>query len=170
MGLSEGVSKVPPPQRSARLYRALVDGGFASAVNAGLVPTEQPFLYTISVTATEGSSLASVEEATLAQLDAVRRHGISGHELDKAKNQLRASGTFGRQTTYQMAEEVQHFALFHVSPEEINTDLDRYSAVTLDDLRRVAQKYLVLANSTAIVVNPVAGAGESGGHQHEEDE
>jgi len=95
---------------------------------------------------------------------------VTQGELDKAKNQLRASGTFGRQTTYQMAEEVQHFALFHVSPEEINTDLDRYSAVTLDDLRRVAQKYLVLANSTAIVVNPVAGAGESGGHQHEEDE
>ena len=77
--------RTPPPQRSARLYRALVNGGFASAVNGGLVPTQEPFLYTISVTATEGTSLAAVEEATLAQLDAVRRHGITEHELQKAK-------------------------------------------------------------------------------------
>src|SRR5205807_10298086 len=55
--------RTPPPQRSARLYRALVDGGFASAVNGGLVPTEQPFLYTISVTATEGTALSAVEQA-----------------------------------------------------------------------------------------------------------
>ena len=27
--------RTPPPQRSARLYRALVNGGFASAVNGG---------------------------------------------------------------------------------------------------------------------------------------
>src|SRR5678810_1005714 len=82
--------KTPPPQRSARLYRALVNGGFASAVNGGLIPTQEPFLYTISVTATEGTSLSAVEEATLAQLDAVRRHGITEHELQKAKHQLRA--------------------------------------------------------------------------------
>jgi zinc protease len=82
--------RTPAPQRSARLYRALVDGGFASAVNGGLVPTNEPFLYTISVTATGGTSLSVVEETTLAQLDAVRRHGITEQELQKAKNQLRA--------------------------------------------------------------------------------
>src|SRR5206468_239296 len=54
--------RTPAPQRSARLYRALVDGGFASAVNGALVPTHEPFLYTISVTATEGTSLSVVEQ------------------------------------------------------------------------------------------------------------
>ena len=86
--------RTPPPQRSARLYRALVDGGVASAVNGGLVPTQEPFLYTISVTAREGTSLRTVEEATLAQLDAVRRHGITEHELQRARNQLRARLVF----------------------------------------------------------------------------
>src|SRR5205814_3272139 len=45
--------RVPPPQRSARLYRALVERGLASAVYGSLLPTEDPFLYTISATATE---------------------------------------------------------------------------------------------------------------------
>ena len=42
--------RTPPPQRSARLYRALVNSGLVSAVSGGIVPTEQPFLYTISLT------------------------------------------------------------------------------------------------------------------------
>ena len=46
--------RVPPPQRSARLYRALVERGLASSVSGALLPTEQPFLYTVSATATDG--------------------------------------------------------------------------------------------------------------------
>ena len=41
--------RTPPPQRSARLYQALVDTGLASSVNGGVVPTQDPFLYTISI-------------------------------------------------------------------------------------------------------------------------
>ena len=43
-----------PPQRKARLYTALVECGLASAVSGALLPTEQPFLYTLSFTAMEG--------------------------------------------------------------------------------------------------------------------
>src|SRR3954447_23648410 len=45
--------RVPPPQRSARLYRALVERGLASCVFGALMPTAEPFLYTVSVTATD---------------------------------------------------------------------------------------------------------------------
>ena len=38
--------RTPPPQRSARLYRALVEGRLASAVSGGLLPTADPYLYT----------------------------------------------------------------------------------------------------------------------------
>src|SRR5256885_627852 len=60
--------RVPPPQRSARLYRALVESGLASSVSGGLMPTEDPFLYTLSATATEGSAPATVEAAMLEAL------------------------------------------------------------------------------------------------------
>src|SRR5829696_4686146 len=64
--------RVAPPQRSARLYRALVERGLASSVSGALMPTEQPFLYTVSVTATDGSSHASLESVLLEELDKVR--------------------------------------------------------------------------------------------------
>ena len=47
--------RTPPPQRSARLYRALVEGRLASSVSGGLLPTADPYLYTISITAREGT-------------------------------------------------------------------------------------------------------------------
>ena len=53
----------PPPQRSARLYRALVERRLASSVGAGLLPTEHPFLYLVSATAMEGIGLRDVEGA-----------------------------------------------------------------------------------------------------------
>src|SRR5688500_9452393 len=68
--------RTPPPQRSARLYRALVERRLASSVSAGLLPTEHPFLYLISATAMEGVSLAEVEGAATGALDALTRSGI----------------------------------------------------------------------------------------------
>ena len=53
-----------------------------------------------------------------------------------------------------IAENVQHYVHFHDDVSEINTDLDRYLAVTAADIQRVAQRYLVPANSTTIIVVP----------------
>ncbi len=50
-----GVSR---PQRSARLYRALVDKGLASTVSGALMPTEHPYLYAINASVAEGQSLS----------------------------------------------------------------------------------------------------------------
>src|SRR6202008_1733444 len=78
--------RTPPPQRSARLYRALVEGRLASSVGAGLLPTEHPFLYLVSVTAMEGIGLEDVEAAATAVMDEVVKNGITERELAKAKN------------------------------------------------------------------------------------
>src|SRR5437762_11001467 len=53
--------RTQPPQRKSRLYRALVERGVASSVSGAMLPTEQPFLYTVSATATEGTARESVE-------------------------------------------------------------------------------------------------------------
>jgi zinc protease len=139
--------RTPPPQRSARLYRALVDGGFASAANGGLVPTQEPFLYTISVTATEGTSLATVEEATFAQLDAVRGHGITDHELQKAKNQLRARLVFEGDCISNIAHQLGYFETIS-SWKVVPSLASRIDAVTLHDVGEAAATYLKPTNRT----------------------
>jgi zinc protease len=139
--------RTPPPQRSARLYRALVDGGFASAVNGGLVPTQEPFLYTISVTATEGTPLEAVEEATLAQIDAVRRHGITSQELQKAKHQLRARMVFEGDSISNIAHQLGYFET--VASWRFVSSIGRHiDAVTQDAVGEASARCLRPTNRT----------------------
>jgi zinc protease len=133
--------RTPPPQRSARLYRALVERRLASSVGAGVLPTEQPFLYLISATAMDGVSLKDVESAATAALDGVARDGITERELMKAKNQLRARLVFENDSVTNLGHQLGYFQtvanldVYHDAP-------NRIAAVTQDQVEVVAKKYL----------------------------
>jgi zinc protease len=99
------------------------------------------------------------------QLDSLRTTLVSAQELQKAKTIFRAGFIRERETTSGRAEALHHYDRFHASLGEINTDLDRYLAVTADDIRRVAVKYLNPANLLDVVVQPGAGTRDSGGTQ-----
>ena len=129
--------RTPPPQRSARLYRALVDGGLASAVSGALLPTEEPFLYTISVTATDGVPLDNVEEATTRELERIRTNGITSQELRKAKNQLRARLVFENDSITNIAHQLGYFDTI-ASWQLAGTLAPHIESVTVDDVGRVA--------------------------------
>jgi len=49
--------------------------------------------------------------------------------------------------------------MFHSSLAEINTDLEHVLAVTAEDVRRAAAKYLDPANAVVIIVKPAAAGG-----------
>ena len=80
----------PAPQRRARLYRALVDGGHAAAISGAFVATAHPFLFMVSATARAGTPLEVLRETTLTELDDVCTNGLSDTEVERAKRQLRA--------------------------------------------------------------------------------
>ncbi|MBI4264450.1 MAG: insulinase family protein [Acidobacteria bacterium] len=101
--------RTPPPQRSARLYRALVNTGLASSVMGNLVPTAEPFLYTISITVTQGTALARVEEAARAELERVGAHGITEPELLKARKQLVARLVFENDSITNVGHQLGYF-------------------------------------------------------------
>ena len=136
--------RVPPPQRSARLYRGLVERGLASSVSGSLLPTEQPFLYTVSVTATEGTALGSVESVLLEELDRVRREGITEGELARAKAQLKARLVFESDSVTNIAHQLGYFDT--VATVGLFTSLPaRIAAVTTDE---VASASLTLLNDS----------------------
>jgi zinc protease len=139
--------RVPPPQRSARLYRALVEHGLASSVSGGLMPTEDPFLYTLSVTANEGTPLASVEAALLEALAGVGLRGITDAELVKAKAQLRARLVFDGDSVTNIAHQLGYFETI-ASVDVIATAPARIAAVTLEEVAAAARAVLAPANRT----------------------
>ncbi|HET9387890.1 MAG TPA: pitrilysin family protein [Gemmatimonadales bacterium] len=100
----------------------------------------------------QGVSADRMDSLLAAQLDTIRQNGVSAAELEKAKNLLRSGFIANRETTMGKAEELHHYLTFHNSIDEINTDLERVLAVTSDDLKRVAAKYLDPNNLTVVIV------------------
>jgi len=139
--------RVAPPQRSARLYRALVERGLASSVSGALMPTEQPFLYTVSATATDGASQASLESVLLEELDKVRTAGITEAELAKAKAQLRARLVFDSDSVTNIAHQLGYYETI-ASVELFASAPARIAAVTLDQVAAAARSMLAPANRT----------------------
>ena len=146
-----------PPQRSTRLYRALVETGLASSVLGALLPTEDPFLYSISCTATEGAALSALEAAADAALDEVRRQGITQSELDRARHQLRARLVFESDSVTNIAHQIGYFQT--IAGVEVYHGLEaRIAAVTLEDVARVARRVLARSQCTVGWFTPVPEA------------
>ena len=149
--------RTPPPHRSARLYRALVERRLASAVGAGLLPTEHPFLYLISATAMEGVSLQDVESAATAALNEVARDGITERELVKAKNQLRARLVFENDSITNIGHQLGYFQT--VANLDLYRDApNRIVGVTQAQVEDVAKKYFRTDGRTVGWFRPTDGA------------
>ena len=145
---------VPPAQRSARLYRALVERGVASAVSCALLPTEEPFLYTISTVATAGTPLDTLENALLAELENIREQGITPFELARAKAQLKAKFVFDDDSVSNIAHQIGYFETIGAG-EILRTLPWHVDRVTIEQVAD-ATKLLAASNRTIGWFDPVA--------------
>jgi zinc protease len=146
--------KVPTPQRRARLYRALVNGGLASSVGGFLAPTADPFLYSISATVADGQSIAAVEDAALAECERIVREGPTADELATVQAQLRARFVYDADSVTDVAHQLGYFATidrWQAWPEVFT----RLAAVTGDAVHAAARRYLAADNRTIGVFDPV---------------
>jgi zinc protease len=146
--------RTPPPQRRARLYRALVDAGMASSVAGGVVPTLEPFLYTISITATEGTALDRLEEAAFAELERVRVGGVTQQEIDRAVRQLRARMVFENDCITNIAHQLGYFQTIG-SWQTAHALGECIAAVTVDEVADAAAKRLVPTGRTVGRFEPI---------------
>ena len=148
--------RTPPPQRSARLYRALVETRLASSISGGLLPTEHPFLYLISATGMDGVGLAPLEAAADEALDQVASKGVTDAEVVKARNQLRARLVFENDSVTNLGHQLGYFEtvasrdIYQSAPAQI-------ASVTRDDVDRVAARYLKRDKRTIGWFHPPAG-------------
>ena len=139
--------RVPPPQRRARLYRALVESGLASQVSGSILPTEHPFLYTISATATDGTPLAAVESVLIEELDRVCRDGLLDAELTKAKTQLKARLVFDNDSITNIAHQLGYFQT--IADADLVPEMpSRIAAVTIEGVAEAARAVLNSTNRT----------------------
>ena len=152
-----GVSR---PQRSARLYRALVDKGLASSISGAQMPTDHPYLYSISASVAEGQTLESVEEVVLAEIEKLRANGITPAELKKVHAQLKARFIYDADSVTDIAHQLGYFE--SISSWKAYEKLrERLDAVTPETVHAAAQKYLTASNRTIGWFEPIVAKAEA---------
>jgi zinc protease len=136
-----------PPQRKARLYTALVERGLASAVGGALLPTAQPFLYTISLTAMNGVDLDTLEGAVCNVLERVRLEGVTDEEVARARRQLRARLVLENDSVTNIAHQLGYFETVAESGY-LDTVAERIGQVTTQQVSDAARRRLAPATRT----------------------
>ena len=144
-----------PPQRMARLYRALIDTGLAASVGGAILPTVDPYLFTVSLVATAGTTRAALESAALNALDDVRRDGVTQSELERAKRQFHARSVFENDSVTNIAHQIGFFETV-ASLDVYHTAAARIASITLEQVADVAGRYLSAPNRTVGWFEPLA--------------
>ena len=128
--------------RSSRLYRSLVyDARSAREVRVYHHSQEIAGEFMVQLTANPGHTLEELEREVLRQIEDISSGGVSDRELERAKNRVQSShvfqlerfGGFGGR-----ADQLNYYNVMTGDPAYINQDIDRYVAVTRDDIARVA--------------------------------
>ncbi|MFQ5988625.1 MAG: M16 family metallopeptidase [Candidatus Methylomirabilales bacterium] len=141
--------------KSARLYRRLVyekqlalsAGAYYSRVSA------DPDLFYLVATPLPAKTVEELEQAVYAEIDQLKTELVSPRELQKAKNQIEASFIFSQDSIFSLARQLASYEMV-AGWRYWEAYLPGIRAVTREDIRRVARKYLTKDNRTVGVLIP----------------
>ncbi len=132
---------------TSRLYLALVEEEHAVEISGGVAPTVDPGLYRLTATVWPDGQPETVERVIEAELQRLQEDLISDKELAKAQRQARAQFAYASDSISNQAFWLGFSSIF-ADHSWFATYLDMLAAVSAEDVRRVAQTYLTVANRT----------------------
>ncbi len=145
---------------SSRINRAVVRdkrlAQFSITFSNPASPRRGPGALLTLAVANQGVSADSLEGGLAAEFARAVAEGVTPAELTKAKNAYRTQLITQQQQALYKAEALQSASLFLGDPNAVNTNWQRYLAVSADDIRRVAAAYLKPDNSLVLLITPGA--------------
>ena len=140
--------------RSSRLYRRVrEEAGLAYRISAFSYTPGDPGLFGIDATL-DPKKREAAEQLVLRILDEVKQAGVTTEELMKAKK-ISLSHHLGALTTVRgQASDIGSNWLLTRNLNFSRDYLDAAQKVTLDDIKRVAARYLTNENLTVVSLNP----------------
>lgn len=141
--------------QSSRLYKALVDEQQkALFVGNFPFPLEDPGVALAFGIVNMGVSPDEMEAAMDAEIVKVQEELIPEEEFQKLRNQVENDFITGNSTIVGIAESLANYKMYYGDANLINTEIDRYLAVTREDIRRVAKQYFVPSNRVVLYYLP----------------
>ncbi|MBZ5620800.1 MAG: insulinase family protein [Acidobacteriia bacterium] len=159
------MSQILGSGQSSRLYQRLVkEQEMATSASAFAAQQRGPGLEQFFVMARPGKDLAAIEKAVYEEIAKMQNEPVTDEELEKVRMQARRSQVAGAQSTLNRAIGLADDFVNFGDANLLNEQYRKMTAVTKQDVMRVAKKYLTENNRTVIVTLPKkaapAGPGE----------
>lgn len=136
--------------RSSRLVQHLVkEKTVFSTVDAYVSGSVEAGLFHVMGNPVPGISLEQAEEAIRQELELLKNEPISEEELEKVKNKYESNFIFASINYLDLATNLAFFELIGKA-EDINTEVDKYRAVSASQIMRVAKETFVRENSSTL--------------------
>ncbi len=140
---------------SSRFEQNVVRQGKAAAAFAGTIDYLGATLAFAGGFPNAGDPVETIEDLIRAEFDGVIADGVAQEELDRAKKRVLVGAITGfRDSALSTAEALQDAVLTFGDPNAIVDELEMYEAVTLDDIQRVAQTYLLEMPANILITLP----------------
>lgn len=127
--------------KTSRLYKALVETELAADVDGGMTPTIDPFLYSITMELLDGVTHDEAQAALDEEINRIAAGDVTEAELNRAKKQTRALFAYATERVTMQAFWLAFCENFE-SHTWFDSYVDRLEAVTLDEVKAAAAKYL----------------------------
>jgi zinc protease len=148
--------------RSSRLYRNLVNRSIATSADGHPWSLQYPGLFLCSGTPVTGVALEKLEAALFAEVDALRQERVPDDEFARAMKQVRAQYLYGLESAVSQATMLGSSATTR-TVEHFDRALERFEAVTPEDVLRVARTYLTPERRTVGWFEPEEGVKPTSG-------
>lgn len=143
--------------RASRMHRALVqDGELATDVRGWVSSFQDPGLYEAGLVARPGRTADELLAGFDAQVDKVRREGVTDDELERVRARAELGLLRGMETCGGKAEQIAFYATMLGEPAGAFTRLDQLRRVTRSDVLKAARRYLRPESRTVVTVHPQA--------------
>jgi predicted Zn-dependent peptidase len=151
---------------SSRLYQHVVkEKQFATRLFVRADARRGPSLLYVNAFLRPGAKPEDCEKAIRDDIAAVQKDGITADELDKARVQLLRQQIQTRQSDLFTAMQLGQYAVYFNDPSLINTTVEKIDAVTAEQVKEAARKYLV-PEQLAVVTDLPAAPRRGGGRPH----
>jgi zinc protease len=135
---------------SSRLYQALVkEKQLFSNIECYHHGTVEAGLLTIEGKLVKGVNMKDAEAAVEAELDKIRTEKVTEHELQKVKNKTESMLAFEDMSVMNRANSLAFYELLG-DVSLINKELEKYNAVTPDDILKECQAVFKESNSNTL--------------------
>lgn len=147
------LSSVLSSGNTSRLYSSLVDEKqLATQVFTGYSESFDPTLFQFYTVSAKGAKEADIENAIYAEIEKIKKDGITEKELQKIKNQKLMEFYGQVETINGKSNNIGTYEVFFGDYKKMYNAPAEYNKVTLEDVKRVANQYFKKSNRTVGVL------------------